>query len=41
MKTILPSTAEIHTPFGATEALPVTDITATELINLNQQLEFN
>lgn len=40
MKSILPSTAEIHTPYGATEALPVTDISATDLINLDQELEF-
>jgi len=40
MKAILPLIAEIHTPYGATEALPVTDISATELINLDQELEF-
>jgi len=31
-KQILVPGAEIHTPYGATEALPITDITATELL---------
>ena len=31
---LLPSHAEIHTPFGATEALPVTDILDGELLKL-------
>ncbi len=31
---LLPSDAEIHTPYGATEALPVTDIVDTELLEL-------
>ncbi len=31
---LLPSDAEIHTPFGATEALPVTDILDSELLEL-------
>ncbi len=29
--------AEIHTPYGATEALPVTDITATELMQQTEE----
>jgi acyl-CoA synthetase (AMP-forming)/AMP-acid ligase II len=31
---MLPMDAEIHTPYGATEALPVTDITASELLRI-------
>lgn len=31
---LLSSDAEIHTPYGATEALPVTDITGKELLNM-------
>ena len=31
---LLPSDAEIHTPYGATEALPVTDIVDEELLGL-------
>jgi len=33
---MLPDEAEIHTPYGATEALPVTDITASELLSGQQ-----
>jgi acyl-CoA synthetase (AMP-forming)/AMP-acid ligase II len=31
---MLPLDAEIHTPYGATEALPVTDINASELLRI-------
>jgi olefin beta-lactone synthetase len=31
---MVPENAEIHTPYGATEALPVTDITAAELLRI-------
>lgn len=34
IRKILPSDAEIHTPYGATEALPVTDIVDKELLGL-------
>jgi acyl-CoA synthetase (AMP-forming)/AMP-acid ligase II len=36
MKACLPSGAEIHTPYGATEALPVASITATEVLSETQ-----
>jgi acyl-CoA synthetase (AMP-forming)/AMP-acid ligase II len=31
---LIPADAKIHTPYGATEALPVTDITASEILNI-------
>lgn len=31
---LVPADAKIHTPYGATEALPVTDITASEILNI-------
>ncbi len=31
---MVPDNAKIHTPYGATEALPVTDITASELLRI-------
>jgi len=31
---MVPNDTEIHTPYGATEALPVTDITASELLGI-------
>ena len=31
---LIPGDAKIHTPYGATEALPVTDITASELLRI-------
>ncbi|MCK4748595.1 MAG: AMP-binding protein [Bacteroidales bacterium] len=34
IRKLLPSDAEIHTPYGATEALPVTDILDKELLRL-------
>lgn len=39
MRKLLPSDAEIHTPYGATEALPVTDITDKELVSLYEDSE--
>jgi len=33
--------AEIHTPYGATEALPVTDITASELLRIYSDVSEN
>ncbi|MEN8230339.1 MAG: fatty acid CoA ligase family protein [Bacteroidota bacterium] len=35
----LPSDAKIHTPYGATEALPVTDLVDTELLELYDNLD--
>ncbi len=32
VRAILPDTAEIHTPYGATESLPSTDITGAEIL---------
>jgi acyl-CoA synthetase (AMP-forming)/AMP-acid ligase II len=37
LKRHLPADAEIHTPYGATEALPVASITATEVLGETQQ----
>lgn len=34
---LIPEGTGIHTPYGATEALPVTDIRSTELINLSSE----
>lgn len=36
MKQILPATAEIYTPYGATEALPVTNVSASLILNETQ-----
>ena len=36
MKSCLPAGAEIHTPYGATEALPVASITASEILGETQ-----
>ncbi len=36
MKTCLPAGAEIHTPYGATEALPVASIAASEVLSETQ-----
>lgn len=36
MKQCLPAGAEIHTPYGATEALPVASITASEILGETQ-----
>ncbi len=36
LKLIAPS-ATLHTPYGATEALPVSDITSTELLDQNEE----
>jgi acyl-coenzyme A synthetase/AMP-(fatty) acid ligase len=38
-KNLLPKNAEIHTPYGATEALPVTDISHSELLGLYENSE--
>ena len=38
-KKLLPESAEIHTPYGATEALPVTDIGHRELFELDDKNE--
>lgn len=39
LKALLPADGEVHTPYGATEALPVTDITASELAELRPAIE--
>jgi acyl-CoA synthetase (AMP-forming)/AMP-acid ligase II len=36
---LLPESSEIHTPYGATEALPVTDIGHRELLELDKKYE--
>jgi acyl-coenzyme A synthetase/AMP-(fatty) acid ligase len=36
---LLPESSEIHTPYGATEALPVTDIGHRELLELDDKFE--
>ncbi len=41
MKEIIPEQAEIHAPYGATEALPVTDITLTELLGISSTADFH
>ncbi len=38
MKACLPAAAEIHTPYGATEALPVASISASEVLGETQAL---
>jgi len=38
-KMLLPESSEIHTPYGATEALPVTDIGHRELLELDKNYE--
>ncbi|MEQ1892572.1 MAG: AMP-binding protein, partial [Planctomycetota bacterium] len=39
LRDLLPPGAEVHTPYGATEALPVCDITARELAPLAEEIE--
>ena len=39
LRELLPAGAEVHTPYGATEALPVCDITASELAPLAAEIE--
>jgi olefin beta-lactone synthetase len=41
MKEIIPEQAEIHAPYGATEALPVTDIRLTELLKISSASDFH
>jgi len=36
---LLPAGGEVHTPYGATEALPVTDIAGAELASLREAIE--
>ena len=36
---LLPPGAEVHTPYGATEALPVTSIPASEVLALRERIE--
>lgn len=38
-ESLLPKNSEIHTPYGATEALPVTDISHRELLELYENSE--
>lgn len=39
LRALLPAGGEVHTPYGATEALPVTDITGAELAPLRDSIE--
>jgi acyl-CoA synthetase (AMP-forming)/AMP-acid ligase II len=39
LRALLPAGGEVHTPYGATEALPVTDITASALAELRTAIE--
>ena len=39
LKECLPAGGEVHTPYGATEALPVTDVTASELAERRAAIE--
>lgn len=39
LRELLAPGGEVHTPYGATEALPVTDITASELLALRAAIE--
>jgi len=41
MRKLLPDLAEIHAPYGATEALPVTDVTLSELLTIPLTAGFN
>lgn len=39
LRALLPAGGEVHTPYGATEALPVSDISAAELATLRERIE--
>jgi len=39
LRELLPAGGEVHTPYGATEALPVSDITGGELATLREAIE--
>jgi len=39
LRALLPAGGEVHTPYGATEALPVTDIAGAELAALRDSIE--
>ena len=39
LRELLPAGGEVHTPYGATEALPVCDITSSELATLADEIE--
>jgi acyl-CoA synthetase (AMP-forming)/AMP-acid ligase II len=39
LRALLPSGGEVHTPYGATEALPVSDVTGAELAGLRAEIE--
>jgi olefin beta-lactone synthetase len=39
LRELLPAGGEVHTPYGATEALPIADVTASELEGLRAAIE--